>query len=273
MGIQSAATAADHGYAVAAYEAYPAALEKARAWLGTYLEGRVSKGKMTGEKAGDIKSRICFTSDMAAACAHADLVIEAIIEKEDVKRTLFAQLDALCKPEVILTTNSSFIPSSCLVSATNRPDKVANLHYFNPAMVMELVEVVQGPHTSDETVALLLDFARSVGKKPIWIRKEIDGFVANRLIRALNKEAWFLVNNGFVTPQEVDVAAEKGLNHPMGPFRLMDMIGLDTAYLAAERAYAESGSEADRPCPLLKEKYEKGELGRKTGKGWYDYTT
>lgn len=272
MGSQIALNAAMHGYQVTACDSFPASLEKAQAWVEKYLAGRIAKGKVTGEEAEAAKARLTLCGDTEQACRNADLVIEAIVEKEEVKRELFAQLDKICRPDTLLTSNSSFIPSSRVASVVGHPERVANLHYFNPAMVMELVEVVQGPHTSDATIETLMEFARSVGKQPIWIHKEIDGFVANRLIRALNKEAWFLVNNGYVTPQEVDIAAEKGLNYPMGPFRLMDLIGLDVSYLSAERAYQESGDEKDAPPPLLKEKYEKGELGRKTGKGWYDYT-
>ncbi len=272
MGIQIALNAALHGYSVSVCDTFPSALEKAQTWVDTYLAGRVSKGKLSEAQAAEGKANLSYWGNTAEGCKNADLVIEAIIEKEDVKRELFGLLSQTCRPDAILTSNSSTIPSSRMAVAVEHPERVANLHYFNPAMVMELVEVVQGEHTSSETIEALMEFAKSVGKKPIWIRKEIDGFVANRIIRAINKEAWFLVNNGYVTPQEIDIAAEKGLNHPMGPFRLIDMIGLDTAYLVAARAYEESGNEADAPAPLLKEKYEKGEFGRKTGKGWYDYT-
>lgn len=271
MGRQIALNAALHGYPVVVQDSAEAAVEAARDWADSYLDGRVEKGKLAQPAAGQAKQNLRFTTDLQAACAEADLVIEAIVEKEDIKRELFAELDRHCKPEAILASNSSFIPSSKVADATKRPDRVANLHYFNPAMVMELVEVVQGEHTGEEAVRALMEFAAAVGKQPIWLRKEIDGFAANRIIRAINKEAWFLVKNGYVTPQEVDTAVEKGLNHPMGPFRLMDMIGLDVAYFSAQRAYEQSGREEDAPSPLLVEKYEKGELGRKSGKGWYSY--
>ena len=272
MGSQIGLNAALHGYQVAVYDTSPQVLSKAADWAEDYLASRLAKGKLTEENVAQVKSSLAWRESLAEACAEADLVIEAIVEKEDIKQALFMQLDTLCKPTCILTSNSSFIPSSRMAHCTSRPDKVANLHYFNPALVMELVEVVQGEHTSNATAETLMEFSRNLKKKPIWIKKEIDGFVANRIVRAVSKEAWFLVNHGYVTPQEVDIAAEKGLNHPMGPFRLMDMIGLDIAYLSAARTYEQSGNETDKPNALLAEKYERGEFGRKTGKGWYDYS-
>jgi 3-hydroxybutyryl-CoA dehydrogenase len=148
---------------------------------------------------------------------------------------------------------------------------VANLHYFNPALVMQVVEVVQGPHTDESTALTLLEFARRTGKTPIHLKKEIFGFVANRLLDALVGEAIHLTEHGYATPEEVDLAAEKALGHPMGPFRLMDLIGLDVIYLMWEQKHAESGRAEDAPPASLAERYRHGDLGRKTGRGWYDY--
>lgn len=272
MGRQIAMNAALNGYVTVVNDSFPAALEAAGAWRDSYLRGRVEKGKISAEEAEAISARYTLEEDLAAAVKDADLVIEAIIEKEDIKKELFAKLDKLSKPEAILASNSSFIPSSVVVNCTNRPGKVCNLHYFNPATIMTLVEVVQGEHTDEETIQTLMDFAVKCGKKPIWIKKEIDGFVANRLLRALTAEAVFLVKNGYASVEDVDIAAENGLNFPMGPFRLMDLTGIDLFYLARERVYAQTGDENDKAPKFIEEKYLKREYGRKTGKGWYNYS-
>jgi 3-hydroxybutyryl-CoA dehydrogenase len=218
------------------------------------------------------RARLHFEPELREAAKDADLVIEAATERLDLKRELFGDLDRLCKPSAILATNSSTIVSSRLVDATQRPDRVANLHYFNPALVMELVEVVQGPHTSDETAQTLVEFARRTGKTPIRLRKEVFGFVANRLLHALANEAIWLYENGYASFEEIDLAAEKALGHPMGPFRLMDLTGIDVGYFVRQQKYLESGREEDKPPRSIVERYERGELGRKTGRGWYDYS-
>lgn len=272
MGRQIAMNAAQHGYIAVVNDSLSAALDAAGEWKTTYLQGRVAKGKLSAEDAKGISGRYILEADLAAAVKDADLVVEAIIEKEDIKKELFTRLDQLAKPEAILASNSSFIPSSVVAHCTKRPEKVCNLHYFNPATVMELVEVVQGEHTAEDTIQALMDFAVKCGKRPIWIKKEIDGFVANRLLRALTAEAVFLVDNGYASVEDVDCAAEKGLNFPMGPFRLMDLTGIDLFYLARERRYAATGDEKDKAPRFIEEKYLKKEYGRKTGKGWYDYS-
>jgi 3-hydroxybutyryl-CoA dehydrogenase len=272
MGRQIAMLAAISGYNATLNDVSAKALAEADEWKDSYLDQRVAKGKMDADTAAGIKSRFRVDPNLETAVKDADLVIEAVIEQLDIKRELFAKLDACTKPETILATNSSFIASSKIAGATKRPDKVANLHFFNPALVMKLVEVVKGEHTADHTASHLVDFAEKCGKSPILIQKEIDGFIVNRLQRAITEEAFFLVDNGYVTPQELDAAAEKGLNYPLGPFRLMDMTGIDISYLSRLRRFEETGDESQRPPKFLEEKYKKGELGKKTGKGWYDYS-
>lgn len=271
MGKQIALVSAIHGYQTTLNDTFPEALTAAAAWKNEYLDGRIAKGKMTPEQVAEIKTRFQIEIDLAQVAKDADLVIEAIIEKEDTKQELFAQLDKLAKSTAILASNSSYIPSSKVARSTNRPSQVANLHFFNPALVMKLVEVVQGEHTSEETAQTLMEFARSCGKSPILVRKEIDGFVTNRILADIMDEAMFLVDGGYVTPTEVDIAVEKGLNHPMGPFKLMDLVGLDISYLSRQRRFAQTGEEKDRPSKSLEEKYKEGKLGRKTGEGWYKY--
>ncbi len=271
MGRQMAMCFALHGYTVAVADTMEQALESARKWAAEYLDGRVAKGKLNAEQAKACQDRLTFTGDAAGAVADADLVVEAIIEQEEAKCTLFAQLDQLCPAKTILASNSSFIPASTMAAHVQRKDKVANLHFFNPALVMKLVEVVQNQWTSDETIQTLMAFAVSCEKTPIWVKKEIDGFVANRILSRITEEALQLVQNGIVTPQEVDIAVENGLNHPLGPYRLMDLVGIDISYLSRVRRYEKSHDEKDRPPRFLEEKYQTGEFGRKTGKGWYTY--
>lgn len=271
MGRQIALHTAIHGYPTVLTDMAPAVLENARAWKEEYLAGRVAKGRLTREQAEAAALRLRLLPSLEEAVTAADLVIEAVVEKLDVKRELFAALDRLAPAHAILATNSSTIVSSKIADATQRPSQVANLHYFNPALVMQLVEVVQGPHTSEETADTLVEFARRSGKIPIRLRKEISGFVANRLLHALSREACNLLESGVATVEEIDLAAEKALGHPMGPFRLMDNNGIDVAYFVRRQRFEETGREEDRPPRVIEEKYRKGELGRKTGKGFYDY--
>src|SRR5216110_1760849 len=271
MGRQIALNAAHHGYEVRITDANAEQLQAAERWTDEYVASRIEKGRWTKEEAAAARARLDFVADLAEAAADADLAIEAVIEDVKVKRKVFADLDRLCPPRAILATNSSTFVSSLLADATNRPAQVANLHYFNPAMVMEVVEVVQGPHTSDETATLLVEFAERVGKRPILMKKEIEGFIANRLLRALGREATFLVDEGYATFEEVDLAAEKALGHPLGPFRLMDLTGIDLAFMIRSAIYASSGREEDRPPRCIEERYRAGHYGRKTGRGFYRY--
>jgi 3-hydroxybutyryl-CoA dehydrogenase len=272
MGRQIGLNTAIHGFDVTLYDVSRDALEDARAWADDYhLAGRVAKGRLSQEQVDQARARFHIVPDLPAAVADADLVIEAATERLDLKRQLFAELDRLCKPSAILATNSSTMVSSKLADATQRPERVANLHYFNPALVMELVEVVQGPHTSDDTAETLLDFGRRTGKTPIRLRKDIFGFVANRLLHALANEAMYLHENGYATFEEIDLAAEKALGHPMGPFRLLDLTGLDVSYLVSQDRFRRTGKEEDRPARCLEERVKAGHLGRKSGRGFYDY--
>ncbi len=271
MGRQIALNTAHYGYAVTLWDASAEQMRSAQGWVNEYVASRIEKGRWTPAQADETRARLRFAERLEDAAADVDLAIEAVVEDVDVKRRVFADLDRLSPPHAVLATNSSTFVSSRLADATRRPAQVANLHYFNPAMVMEVVEVVQGPHTSPETAELLVAFARRTGKRPILLRKEIEGFVANRLLWALNREACFLVDEGYATFEEVDLAAEKALGHPMGPFRLMDLTGIDLAYRIRMARYRESGREEDRPPRCIEERYQAGRYGRKTGRGFYVY--
>lgn len=271
MGREIAMNAAVWGHTVTLTDTIPQVLEQADTWRKEYLAKSVEKGKMTHDEADQALSRCKLVQELTEAVKGADLVIECIIEDADAKKELFRQLDQMAHPEAILVTNSSYLPSSRFAPETNRPSQVANLHYFNPAMRMELVEIVKGPHVADETVSRLKEFALSIHKYPIVVCKELDGFVVNRIVKAVADEAFYLLDNGVATFEEIDMAAEKGLNYPMGPFRLMDFTGLDITYRNRKRVHDETGLDEDIPSPALKERFDRGEFGRKTGKGWYIY--
>src|SRR5437016_8630511 len=182
MGRQIALNAAHHGFTVRLWDASADQLRAAERWTDEYIAGRIEKGRWTKEEAATARAHLGFVATLAEAAADADLAIEAVVEDVAVKRKVFAELDRLCPLRAVLATNSSTFVSSLVADATKRPAQIANLHYFNPAMVMEVVEVVQGPHTSAETAALLVEFVGRLGKRPILLRKEIEGFIANRLL-------------------------------------------------------------------------------------------
>jgi 3-hydroxybutyryl-CoA dehydrogenase len=271
MGSQIAMVCALAGYNTVVCDALPEAVKKAEAWAARWLEERVAKGRLTTEQTAAARRRLTFAPSLQAAVGEADFVIEAIVENQDAKRACFAELDERCPPHAILATNSSSILSSRIADATKRPDKVLNMHFFNPAVVMELVEVMGHPGTSEESIAITMELSRRIGKTPVRVRKEIPAFIANRILHAVANEAMRLVERGVATPEEVDLAVEKGLRYPMGPFRLMDLTGLDVGYQVRMERFRQTGDPADKPHPLLVEKYEKGQFGRKTGKGWYEY--
>lgn len=271
MGHQISLHCAIHGYKVICTDVIPAVLEKAEKFVGTYLEGRVQKGKMTADAAKTARSNISFTGDLKTAAGKADLVIEAVLERIDLKKKVFADLDKIAPAHAILATNSSFIVSSEFAHVTGRPAKVANLHFFNPALVMKLVEVVQGPHVSDETAQILMDFCRKIEKEPIHIKKEVDGFVLNRIFAAITREAEWMLEMGVASFEDIDKACVFGAGHPMGPFRLMDLTGIDLAYDIEMGKFRKTGDMANMPIPTIAKLYSQGKFGQKTGEGWYSY--
>lgn len=271
MGHQIALCAALSGFQVRCTDTNSAILDKAIQFADSYLTERVNKGKLTVEAAKQARGNLVFTPSVNEAAADADLVIEAIIEKLAIKRTLFAQLDKLCPPHTILATNSSYIVSSKIADATSRPDKVCNMHFFNPALVMKLVEVVKGAHVSDETVERVMEVAKKMSKTPVLLQKEIYGFLVNRFLQATRQEALKLLDMGVASQEDIDTAVRDGLGYPMGPFQLLDLTGVDLAYHVSMEKYRESGDAADRPSPTIVEKFTKGEWGKKVGKGFYEY--
>jgi 3-hydroxybutyryl-CoA dehydrogenase len=271
MGHQIAMCAALSGFQVRCTDSDTGMLDKAAQYANNYWKERVDKGKLEPEAAKNAAENLFFVSDIETAVSDADLVIEAIIEKLDIKRTLFAQLDNICPPHTILATNSSYIVSSRIADATARPDKVCNMHFFNPALVMKLVEIVQGAHVSAETVDAVMRAAQKMGKTPVLLHKEIYGFLVNRFLQATRQEALKLLDMGVASFEDIDTALKNGLGYPMGTFQLLDLTGVDLAYHVAMERYRESGDPADRPSPIIVEKYIKGEWGKKVVKGFYGY--
>jgi 3-hydroxybutyryl-CoA dehydrogenase len=272
MGHQIALLCAMAGYKTSCTDISEDMLKKAEAFADKYLPGRVAKGKITEEQAKEARANISFTSDLGEAIKDADYVIEAAIEVIDIKRKIFADMDRLAPEHAILATNSSAIVSSRIADATNRPSKVINLHFFNPALVMKLVEVVKGAHVSEETAQISLDLCKKLGKVGVPLEKEVDGFVVNRILFALWKEAQWLLEMGVATHEDIDKACVYGIGHPMGPFRLMDLVGIDLAYTIDMERFKRTGDPADMPAPSLSARHDQGHFGEKSGKGWYDYT-
>jgi len=271
MGHQISTLCAIKGFKTICIDISEEILKKAEAFVDTYLPGRVEKGRLTEEQAKQARQNITFTSSMEEAVKDADYVIEAVLEVLYLKRKIYAELDKLAPKHAILATNSSYIVSSRIADATSRPDKVCNLHFFNPALVMKLVEIVQGPHTSDETAKISMEFCQKLEKVGVHLKKEVNGFLLNRIFRAISREATWIMEMGVASVEDIDKACVYGAGHPMGPFRLNDLTGLDLTYTMSMEAFRETGDRSMLPTPSLVEHYLKGEYGEKTGKGWYDY--
>jgi len=271
MGSQIGMVCALAGLTATVTDIAEPALAKAETELRQRLSRDVSKGRRTRQDVDAAFGRLSFTTDLTAAASIADYVIEAAVEKLDIKRALFADLDKVVQGHTILATNSSSIVSSRIADATSRPDRVCNLHFFNPALIMKCVEVVRGPETSDDTVATSVALTQRLGKVAVVLNREIPGFIANRILGAVRDEAIYLLENGIASVADIDTACRTALGYPMGPFELMDLTGIDIGYLTKKDRFAQSGDPDDRPSRTVAALVERGELGRKTGKGWYDY--
>jgi 3-hydroxybutyryl-CoA dehydrogenase len=271
MGSQIGMVCALAGLTATVTDIAEPALAKAETELRSRLTRDIEKGRKDSTDVEAAFGRLTFTTDLAAAASTADYVIEAAVERLDVKRALFADLDKFAPAHAILATNSSSIVSSRIADATGRPEKVCNLHFFNPALIMKCVEVVRGPATSDATVATSIALTERLGKVPVVLNREIPGFVANRILGAVRDEAIYLLESGVASVTDIDTACRTALGYPMGPFELMDLTGIDIGYLTKQDRFAQSGDPRDRPSRSVEALVERGELGRKTGKGWYSY--
>lgn len=270
MGRQIALNTAIHGYLVKLTDNSPDVRKAASSWVEEYLKGRIVKGRITELEVNNIKNRISIVETLFEAASGAQIVIEAISEDLVAKRQLFKELNAVVDANTILATNSSRFVSSKFIEEVDHPGRLINIHYFNPALVMKLVEVVKGEHCSSETVEIAMEFTKSTGKTPILVRKEIEKFVLNRIITAIAKEAYFLVENGYCSFEEVDLACENGAGHAMGPFKSKDLTGIDLNFKMMQEEYKTTGIKPPG-YELFRILYEQGRYGQKTGHGFYDY--
>lgn len=270
MGHGIAQVAAMAGYDVQLVDVKPEMLDKAAARIEKNLRKGVELGKVDASVMESALSRIKTTIDLDAAAKQADLVIEAVPEEIDLKMTLFAHLDEICPPHTILATNTSTLSPSAIGSATSRPDKVIAMHFFNPVHLMKLVEIIRSLETSDETCQAALGVARKMGKETVVVN-ESPGFVTSRMSALVGNEAFYMLMEGVASAEDIDRAIKLGLNYPMGPLELGDLVGLDVRLKNLEYLHKMLG-EKFRPCPLLVKYVQAGRLGRKTGRGVYDYS-
>ncbi|HVQ91757.1 MAG TPA: 3-hydroxyacyl-CoA dehydrogenase family protein [Mycobacteriales bacterium] len=271
MGSGIAQVAAQAGWEVVLRDVTEEALARGRAGIESSYRRFASKGRLSAEQVAASLARITTTTELDAV-ADADVVVEAVFESPDVKREVFTALDKICRPDAVLASNTSAIPITQLAAATTRPESVVGTHFFSPVPMMGLCELVRGYLTSDETLAAARGFAESVGKTCVVVNRDVAGFVTTRLIVALAVEAAKLVESGVASAEDVDTACRLGFGHPMGPLQTMDLTGVDILVNAARNIYRDTGDGKFVPPESLVRMVAAGQLGRKTGRGFYDYS-
>jgi 3-hydroxybutyryl-CoA dehydrogenase len=269
MGNGIAHVFAQHGWDVALVDSQPAQLERAVATIRANLERQVKKGALPADAPDGVLKRIAPSQSLEAV-AGASLVVEAASENPAVKFAIFEQLDRLAEASAILATNTSSISITEIAARTKRPGQVIGMHFMNPVPVMQLVEVIRGHATTDATTAAVMDTARALGKTPVEVN-DYPGFVSNRVLMPMINEAIYCVMEGVATPEAIDTVMKLGMAHPMGPLALADFIGLDVCLAILEVLHGGLGDDKYRPCPLLRRMVAAGDLGRKTGRGFYRY--
>ena len=270
MGHGIAQVAIQSGISTILVDVNDEAVKKGMDSIQKNLGRSVCKGRMTKDEKQAILERLQLSTELATAASDADMVIEAIVEKMDVKESVFRQLDQVCPAHTILASNTSSLPITEIAAFTTRPEKVIGMHFMNPVPVMKLVEIIRGLATSDEVYATVKILSQKMGKSPVEVN-DFPGFVSNRVLMPMINEAIYTVYEGVATPQAIDDVMKMGMNHPMGPLTLADFIGLDTCLYIMETLYEGFGDSKYRPCPLLRKYVKAGWLGKKSGRGFYVY--